>query len=68
MEYTKDLILNVKMKEVKHKIGSKTTWTSSVWNSVKKHKGGVVTIVGLSIFIIIDIILLTSFVNLLTKI
>ena len=67
MEYTKDLILNVNMKEARHKI-EKTTWTSSIWNNVKKHKGGVVAIVGLSIFIIIDIILLTSFVNLLTKI
>ena len=69
MEYTKDLILNVNMKDVKHKIKKgKTGWTSSILNSIKKHKTITIATISLSLFIAIDIALLTNFMYLLTSI
>ena len=69
MEYTKDLILNVNMKEVNHKKQKgKTAWTSSIVKNIKQHKTAVIATIALSLFIAVDVALLTSFVSLLTKI
>lgn len=67
MEYTKDLILNVNMKEINRK-ASKVNWTSSILNNIKKHKTVIIATISLSLFIAIDIALLTNFVSLLTKV
>ncbi len=67
MEYTKDLILNVNMKEARHKI-EKTKWTSSILKHIKNYKTAFIATIALSLFIAIDIALLTGFVSLLTKI
>ena len=69
MEYTNDLILNVNMKDVKHKIKEgKSSWTSTILNSIKKHKTITIATISLSLFIAIDIALLTNFMYLLTSI
>ncbi len=69
MEYTKDLILNVNMKDVKHKIKEgKSSLTSSILNSIKKHKTITIATISLSLFIAIDIALLTNFIYLLTSV
>ena len=68
MEYTKDLILNVNCKDIKHGfLESKKNWTSIVFQKIKRHKIvlGAVTIA--SVFITIDVILLVNFINVLAS-
>ncbi len=69
MEYTEDVILNVNMKGVKRKLEKgKSNWTSNILNGIKKHKTVFIATISLSLFIAIDIALLTNFMNLLTSI
>ena len=64
MEYTKDLILNIRYAEVgvKFKIERKK-WTSNFLKKMKKNKTILFSIAGLLIFILIDSLLLINFIR-----
>lgn len=65
MEYTKDIIFNVKYDKVKNTIEIKDKrYTSKIKEKIKKHKVISVAIISLIIAIIGDCILITSFINL----
>lgn len=64
MEYTKDIILNIKYEGNKEK----QNWTSNVYNNLKRNKF-IYSILSLTMFFMaFDIILVNNFVNLLSKI
>lgn len=68
MEYTKDLIFNVRYNEVKNTIEvNKNKWTSRLINKIKKHKIITVFISMATILTLIDAILMANFINLIEK-
>ena len=66
MEYTKDIILNIKYEgDIS---GENKNWTSNIYKSIKKNKF-IYSIVSITvIFMAFDIILVNNFINLLSKI
>ncbi len=64
MEYTKDMILNVRYVKANN---LEKRWTSKIIQRLKKHKLAVSTIALVSVFISIDAILIMNFFNILAK-
>ena len=66
MEYTKDIILNIKYEgDIS---GENKNWTSNIYKSIKKNKF-IYSIVSITvIFMAFDIVLVNNFINLLSKI
>ncbi|MBO5413763.1 MAG: hypothetical protein J6A29_05725 [Clostridia bacterium] len=64
MEYTKDIILNIKYEGD----NEKESWTSSIYKSMKKNKFIYSVITITVVFMAFDIVLVNNFVNLLSKI
>lgn len=64
MEYTKDMILNVRYVKANN---LEKRWTSRFIQRLKKHKLAVSTIALATIFISIDAILIMNFFNILAK-
>lgn len=68
MEYTKDLILNVRYDEVNNTIRFKTkNRTSRFLQAVIKHKLITTAVISAIIFISIDVVLITNFFRILTN-
>jgi len=67
MEYTKDIILDVRYKK---EIGLKKInyWTSNLRRKIKDNKFIIITLTLLSILIVVDIVLVNSFFELLSNI
>jgi len=69
MEYTKDLILNVRYDEVNNILNVKNpNFFKRVINKIKKNKIISISLITALIFITIDSILLLNFINILSKI
>lgn len=66
MEYTKDIILNLNYKE-KLNTSKIKLWTSNLKKRVKSNKLIVATLVILTTLVSIDILLINSFLNFLSK-
>lgn len=67
MEYTKDLILNIRYDESSNTLRLKTPkWTSKLIQEIKKHKLVVTTLAIFLIFVVIDVMLVTNFMHILT--
>ncbi|MBR1802469.1 MAG: hypothetical protein IJ777_00605 [Clostridia bacterium] len=65
MEYTKDLIFNVHyQKEAAKKLG----WTSRTIRIIKRHKVVVGAILAVTVLMLVDVILMKSFMQLLNTI
>lgn len=66
MEYTKDLILNVRYNDagVKFKVGH-NSWTRSLIKKIKINKTVMASLIGLLMFGVIDGVLLINFIRIL---
>lgn len=69
MEYTKDLILNVRYDEAgsKFKVRHKA-WTSSLIKKIKINKTVMAGLIGLLMFVLIDGVLLINFIRVLESV
>ena len=66
MEYTKDMILQVRYGEAAHNLGSKKKgWTSRALEKVRNHKWITTAILSAIVFISIDMVLVSNFVHIL---
>lgn len=64
MEYTKDIILNIKYEGN----SEKQSWTSTIYNNIKRNKF-IYSLISITMFFMaFDIVLVNNFVNLLSKI
>ena len=69
MEYTKDMILQVRYGEKRSTIkNKKEKRTSRLWEGIQKHKVLTATIISMLAFISIDIVLVSNFVRILSLI
>ena len=66
MEYTKDIILDVKSKR-RLRLNKLEQWTSNVRKVIANNKFVIITMTSLLVLTIIDIALVNSFVRLLTS-
>ena len=68
MEYTKDLILNIRYDESSNTLRFKATkWTSTLIKKIKKHKLAVTTLAIFLTFVVMDVILVTNFMHILAR-
>ena len=66
MEYTKDLILNIRYDESSNTLRFKATkWTSKLIQKIKKHKLAVTTCAIFLTFVVMDVMLVTNFMHIL---
>ena len=69
MEYTKDLILNIRYDESSNTLHFKAPkWTSNLIQKIKKHKLAVTTCAIFLTFVVADIMLVTNFIHILQNI
>lgn len=69
MEYTKDLILNVRYNEVGSKFKLRhNSWTSSLIKKIKTNKTIMASLIGLLMFVVIDGVLLINFIHILESV
>lgn len=67
MEYTKDLILNIRYDESSNTLRLKAPkWTSKLIKKIKKHKLVVTTLAIFLTFVVMDVMLVTNFMHILT--
>lgn len=67
MEYTKDMVLGKHYKEVRKVIKTKgTSWKSRALKVIKAHKIATTAVISAIIFISIDIVLITNFIQILS--
>ena len=67
MEYTKDLILNIRYDESSNTLRLKAPkWTSKLIQKIKKHKLVVTTLAIFLTFVVMDVKLVTNFMHILT--
>ena len=68
MEYTKDLILNIRYDESSNTLHFKAPkWTSKLIQKIKKHKLVVNICVTFIIFVVIDVMLIMNFMHILAE-
>ena len=69
MEYTKDLILNIRYDESSNALCFKTPkWTGKLIKKIKKHKLAVIICAIFLIFVILDVMLVINFMHILQSI
>lgn len=69
MEYTKDLILNIRYDESSNTLRLKAPkWTSTLIKKIKKHKLAVTTLAIFLTFVFMDVMLVTNFMHILQSI
>ena len=67
MEYTKDLILNIRYDESSNTLRLKAPkWTSKLIQKIKKHKLAVTACAIFLTFVVMDVMLVTNFIHILT--
>lgn len=68
MEYTKDLILNIRYDESSNTLHFKAPkWTRNLIQKIKKHKLAVTTCAIFLTFVVADVMLVTNFMHILTE-
>ena len=68
MEYTKDLILNIRYDESSNTLNlGSLKWTSKLIQKIKKHKLAVTTCAIFLTFVVADVMLVTNFMRILTE-
>lgn len=66
MEYTKDLILNIRYDESSNTLHLKASkWTSKLAEKIRKHRLVVTTLAIFLIFVVMDVMLVTNFMHIL---
>ena len=66
MEYTKDLILNIRYDESSNTLRLKAPkWTSTLIQKIKKHKLAVTACAIFLTFVVMDVMLVTNFMHIL---
>ena len=69
MEYTKDLILNVRYDETGSKFKIRhNDWTNSLVKKIKINKTFIAGLIGLLMFVLIDGVLLINFIHVLARV
>ena len=68
MEYTKDLILNIRYDESSNTLRFKAPkWTSTLIKKIKKHKLAVTACAIFLTFVVMDVMLVTNFIHILAR-
>ncbi len=69
MEYAKDEVFQIRYNTKLNKIGEiQENWTSKMWEKIKAHKLFTTTIAVLSVFTMINIVMIWSFMKILQNI